>query len=259
MKVKAYAKVNLFLNVKNKREDGYHNLEMINITVGLYDEIELTPTESDIICTTTNKDLNSKNNLAYKAAVYMKRKYQVKEGVKIHINKKIPVGGGLAGGSADAAATIEGLNKLWNLDLSFDEMLEVSKNFGSDTPYCLYKGPAIVRGVGFDIEPIELDISNYDILLYSPKVNVSTGTVFNNLINNNKYSLDEAIKLLQSKNYESFIKGLKNDLQDTVFELYPEVKQRYELLRNAYGEEGLFMSGSGSTLVRIVKKANYNP
>ena len=254
MKVKAYAKVNLFLNVKGKRNDGYHDLEMVNITVGLYDEIDLSLTDGEIVCKTSNKELNSKNNLAYKAAVYMKRKYKIDQGVNIYINKKIPVGGGLAGGSADAAATIEGLNKLWNLNLSFNEMLEISKNFGSDTPYCLYKGPAIVKGVGFDIEPIDLDISNYEISLYSPKVNVSTGLVFNNLINNNKYSLEKAVEALKSKDYETFVLGLNNDLENTVFELYPEVKEKYDLLKSAYGPKGLFMSGSGSTLVRITKK-----
>lgn len=254
MKVKAYAKVNLFLNVKSKRKGGYHDLEMVNITVDLADDIELTLTDSEITCETSNKDLNSKNNLAYKAAVYMKKKYQVKQGVSIKIDKKIPIGGGLAGGSADAAATIEALNSLWNLNLEFDELFEISKNFGSDTPYCLFKGPAIVKGVGFDITPINLDISNFEIALYSPKVNVSTGVVFNNLINHNKYSLDDAIKYLESKNYDEFIKGLHNDLEETVFALYPEVGSRYELLKKTYGPEGLFMSGSGSTLIRITKR-----
>lgn len=254
MKTRAYAKINLFLNVKNDRNDGYHDLEMVNITVGLYDELELNLTESEIVCNTSNKDLNSKNNLAYKAALYMKKKYRVKNGVDIYINKKIPVGGGLAGGSADAAATIEALNTLWNLNLPFEELMEIAKNFGSDTPYCLYKGPAVVRGVGFDIEPLQLDISKYEISLYSPKVNVSTGLVFNNLINHNKYNLEEALKCFSSDNYDDFVKGLNNDLEDTVFELYPEVKQRYDLLVKAYGKKGLFMSGSGSTLVRITTK-----
>ena len=134
MKTKAYAKLNLFLNVKGKREDGYHDLEMINITVGLADEIELTLTDGEIICETSNKNLNSKNNLAYKAALFMQKIFKVKKGVKIFVEKKIPVGGGLGGGSADAAATIEALNKLWELNLSFEQMFEIAKNFGSDTP-----------------------------------------------------------------------------------------------------------------------------
>ena len=253
MKTKAYAKLNLFLNVKGRREDGYHDLEMINITVGLADEIELTLTDGEITCETSNKNLNSKNNLAYKAAVFMKKIFKVEQGVNIYIEKKIPVGGGLGGGSADAAATIEALNTLWNLNLSFDQMLEIAKNFGSDTPYCLYKGPAIVKGVGFDITPINIDISNYEISLFTPNVSVATGNVFNNLVNNNKFSLNDATKQLTSSDYNEFIKGLKNDLQETAFMLYPEVKERYDLLKKAYGEEGLFMTGSGSTIVKISK------
>ena len=256
MKRNAYAKINLFLNVKDKRPDGYHDLEMINITVGLADEIEYTLTNSEVTCETSDHELNSKNNLAYKAAVFMKRVFNVKNGVKIYIKKNIPVGGGLGGGSSDAATTIEALNELWNLGLSFNEMFELSKNFGSDTPYCLFKGPAIVRGRGFDIEPLDLDISEYEISLFSPKINVSTGTIFNNLVSFNKYSLDECLNYLKSKEYNTFIKGLKNDLQDTAFSLYPEIKTRYDLLKKAYGEEGLFMTGSGSTLVKITKKNN---
>ena len=254
MKTKAYAKLNLFLNVKGKRDDGYHDLEMVNITVGLADEIELIPTDGEIVCETSDKTLNGKNNLAYKAAVFMKKIFNVKQGVKIIVEKNIPVGGGLGGGSADAAATIEALNKLWGLNLSFDQMFEISKNFGSDTPFCLFKGPAIVRGVGFDIEPINLDISDYEILFFTPNVFISTGNVFSNLKNNNKYSLEESIKHLKSKNYNEFVKGLKNDLQDTAFKLYPAVKEKYEFLKKTYGEEGLFMTGSGSTIVKIRKR-----
>ena len=199
-------------------------------------------------------DLNGKNNLAYKVADYLKKVYKVKNGVKITINKRIPVGGGLAGGSSDAACTLSALNELWNLNLSFNEMFELSKNFGSDTPYCLFKGPALVKGRGFEIEPLDIDISNYEISLFSPKVNVSTGTVFNNLVSYNKYNLEEALTCLKSKDYKTFIKGLKNDLEETAFILYPEIKERYDLLKKAYGEEGLFMTGSGSTIVKISEK-----
>ena len=146
------------------------------------------------------------------------------------------------------------LNELWNLNLSNEQLFEISKRFGSDTPYCFYQGPAIVKGVGDDIEALDIDISDFDILLFNKGINVSTGTAFKNLKETNKYSLEEAVECLQSKDYETFIKGLKNDLQDTVFELYPEVKKQYESLKNIYGEEGLFMSGSGSTIIKIAKK-----
>ena len=255
MKKKAYAKINIFLNVKGKREDGYHDLEMVNIMVGLADEITYDLTDGEIICETSDKDLNGKNNLAYKVAVYLKKAFNIKRGVKIFIEKHIPVGGGLGGGSSDAATTLEALNELWKLNLSFSQLFEISKKFGSDTPYCLYKGPAIVKGTGDIIEPIDLDISKYEISLFSPKVNISTGNVFSNLVSYNKYSLDEALTYLKSENFDEFSKGLCNDLEETIFSLYPEVKTRYELLMNVYGKKALFITGSGSTIVKISKKS----
>ena len=108
--------------------------------------------------------------------------------------------------------------------------------------------------MGFDIEPINIDISDYEISLFTPNVSIATGNVFSNLKSYNKYSLDEAIQNLTSKNFDNFVKGLKNDLQDTAFELYPEVKARFELLKKVHGEKGLFMTGSGSTLVKISKR-----
>jgi len=252
----AYAKVNLFLNVKGELSSSFHDLEMVNITVGLKDILTFElRNDGEININTSLKELNSKSNLSYKVANYMKKTYNIKEGVDIYIEKHIPVGGGLGGGSSDAAATIEGLNELWGIGLSFEEMFELAKGFGSDTPYCLYKGPAIVKGIGFDIEPINLDISKYELSLYNPKVNVSTGEVFKNLKTSNKYPLDKHINYLLSENYDDFIKGLKNDLQETVFELYPEVKKEYELLVRLYGEEGLFMTGSGSTIIKIRQKS----
>lgn len=254
MKRKAYAKVNLFLNVKNTREDGFHDLEMVNITINLADELDFELTDGEVTVEVSDKNLNGKNNLSYKVAEYLKKVYRVKRGVKIYIDKHIPVGGGLAGGSSDAATTLIALNELWNLNISNDKLFELSKKFGSDTPYCFYQGPAIVRGTGDIIEPLDIDISNFEISLFSPNINVSTGNVFKNLSSFNKYNLDEAVEHLKSKDYDEFIKGLKNDLQDTVFELYPGVKEKYEFLKRVYGEEGLFMTGSGSTLIKISRK-----
>lgn len=255
---RAYAKVNLFLNVKNKREDGYHELEMVNITVGLYDELSFEITNGDVETSTSDKTLNGSKNLASKVAVYLKKKYNIENGVKIYIEKNIPVGGGLAGGSADAAATLIALNKLWNLNLSFDDLLEIGSKFGADIPYCLYKGPAVVTGYGNIIEPINVDISGYEIALFSPKVNVSTGLVFSALEEKdmNTYPLEEYLPHLKSNNYCEFIKGLKNSMQEKVFNLYPEVKKKYELLKRVYGEDGLFMTGSGSTIVKITQKTH---
>jgi len=259
MERKAYAKINLFLNVKETRTDDFHNLEMVNIMVGLADDLTFTLTEGEIIVETSKPEINGKHNLSFKVANYLQKNYHVQKGVKIYIQKNIPLGGGLGGGSSDAACALRALNDLWELGLSEEKLFEISKEFGSDTPYCLFQGPAICLGTGNEIQPFDLDISNYDISLFSPRVNVSTKNVFNNLTTFNKYSLEEAINCFKSNDYHTFIKGLKNDLQDTVFELYPEVKAEYDLLKKVYGEEGLFMTGSGSTIVRISQKGNLHP
>ena len=185
---------------------------------------------------------------------YLKKVYGVKNGVKIKITKNIPVGSGLGGGSSDAACTLIALNELWKLNIPNNELFELSKKFGSDTPYCFYQAPAVVKGTGDVIEPIDIDISDFDISLFNKGINVSTGNVFKHLKSTNKYNLNEAIDHLKSKNYEEFVLGLKNDLQDTVFDLYPEVKNQFETLKRIYGEEGLFMTGSGSTIIKISKK-----
>ena len=255
MKRKAYAKVNLFLNVKGDRNDGFHELEMVNITINLYDELDFELTDSEISVEVLSKsELNGKNNLAYKVAEYLKKVYGVRSGVRIKITKNIPVGSGLGGGSSDAACALIALNELWNLNISNNELFELSKKFGSDTPYCFYQAPAVVKGTGDIIEPIDIDISNFDISLFNKGINVSTGNVFKHLKTTNKYSLEEALTHLKSQNYEDFILGLKNDLEETVFELYPEVKNQYETLKRIYGPEGLFMTGSGSTIIKISKR-----
>ena len=255
----AYAKVNLFLNVKNEREDGFHDLEMINISIGLADELEFTLTDSEITVDTSTPIINPKNNLSYKVATYLKKAYRVKEGVKIFIKKNIPVGGGLGGGSSDAACTLRALNELWNLNISEEKLYEISKKFGSDTPYCLYTNPAVCLGRGDEIHPIDIDISDYDVSVFTPKANISTGDVFNNLTTYNQYSLELAKKQLTSKDYHEFVKGLKNSLTETVFRLYPEVEKQYNFLKNLYGEEGLFLTGSGATILRISQKGDLNP
>ncbi len=259
MKRYAYAKVNLFLNVKNKREDGYHNLEMINISIGLADELDFELTDGEIKINTSTPLLNAKNNLSYKVATFLKKTYKVDKGVSIYIQKNIPLGGGLGGGSSDAACTIRALNDLWSLGLDEDKMYEISKRFGSDTPFCLYTNPAICTGRGEIIEPIDVDISDFEISVFTPKANISTGDVFNKLQKYETYSLEEAKKHLISRNYDEFVKGLHNSLTKLVFDLYPEVKAQYDFLADLYGEEGLFVTGSGATIIKISRKGEFKP
>jgi 4-diphosphocytidyl-2-C-methyl-D-erythritol kinase len=148
--VKAPAKINLSLDVLYKRPDGFHEVEMIMTTIDLADRVELTLLEQDKIHILSHNRYvpDDQRNLAFQAAQLLKDRYQVKKGVQITIEKTIPVAAGLAGGSSDAAATLRGLNKLWELGLTLDELANIGSEIGSDVSFCVYGGTALARGRG---------------------------------------------------------------------------------------------------------------
>ena len=133
---KAYAKVNLFLNVLDKREDGYHSLEMLNVKIDLYDILtfKIIDSEEAIIIKSNDLFLSNQENIVIQVARYMMKRYDIKSGLEITIEKNIPFGAGLAGNSADSAAVIKGINKLFSLNLSLETMMEIAVNFGADIP-----------------------------------------------------------------------------------------------------------------------------
>lgn len=152
---KAPAKINLALDVLRKREDGYHEVEMVMTMVDLADRIEMQEISRDTIIISSQAGyipLDEKN-LAFQAARLIKERYHVRSGVYIHLDKKIPVAAGLAGGSSDAAATIRGLNRLWGLGLSFSEMQRLGSELGSDVPFCVSGGTALAAGRGEQLTP----------------------------------------------------------------------------------------------------------
>ncbi len=154
--VKAPAKINLSLDALSKRPDGYHEVEMIMTMVDLADRIDLTETNDDRITVDVSEGFvpNDHRNLAYQAADLLKKRFNVKKGVSIYITKRIPVAAGLAGGSSDAAATLKGLNQLWQLGLTQDELAELGAEIGSDVSFCVYGGTALATGRGEIIQQI---------------------------------------------------------------------------------------------------------
>src|SRR5690625_315262 len=147
---KAPAKINLTLDVLGKRDDGYHNVEMIMTTIDLADRIELISLEKDEVQVYLESRYVpcDERNLAYQAAMIFKEKYKIAQGVRIHIDKSIPVSAGLGGGSTDAAAVLRGLNRLWSLGLSLEELASVGKTIGSDVPFCVHNKTALAQGRG---------------------------------------------------------------------------------------------------------------
>ncbi|QWB96136.1 4-(cytidine 5'-diphospho)-2-C-methyl-D-erythritol kinase [Mycoplasmatota bacterium] len=237
----AYAKINLALDVVGQREDGYHELKMIMLPIELHDVIVFE--KSDHIELKSNIDIE--NNAILKTVHYMKDKYRVNQGVSIKLDKRIPIGAGLGGGSADISATLRGLNQLWGLNLDL-KALEIDANYlGSDTLFCLYNRCAYVFGRGDKLKFLETPPIKH-IYLFNPGIEVSTKVIFNAYKALPKYrKFENLLKYFTDKNYEKFFKYTYNDLSKTVENTYENVKKYKKIIDKI--DKNAYMTGSGST------------
>lgn len=254
MKIRAYAKINLALDVIRKREDGYHELEMIMAPITLHDLIYINVIDSGIEIDSNSKIMPTDNrNIMYKVAALMKERYQIKKGVKIFVYKHIPTQAGLAGGSSDGAAVIKAMNELFHLNLSLEQMASLGKEVGADIPFCIYQKIAFVQGIGERLEFIENPF-NCKVLLVKPKRGVSTKKCFNSL-DLTKASHQDCrlmIKGIKEDNYQAVIDNLQNTLEAPSIDMVPEIEQiKKELLE--LGFDGALMSGSGSTVFGLTR------
>ncbi|KSU76546.1 4-(cytidine 5'-diphospho)-2-C-methyl-D-erythritol kinase [Fictibacillus enclensis] len=248
--IKAPAKINLSLDVLGKREDGYHEVKMIMTTVDLADRVELTLLEENKITIESTGGFVplDQRNLAYQAAMLLKETFGVKKGVGIHISKNIPVAAGLAGGSSDAAATLKGLNELWDLGLTIDEVAVLGAKIGSDVSFCVYGGTAIATGRGEHIQHIKPPPPCW-VLLAKPPIGVSTAEVYRklNVQNIEHPDIDAMVQAIEGYDYEAICRELGNVLETVTLPLYPEVKQIKDQMHRL-GADGVLMSGSGPTV-----------
>jgi len=246
--MKAYGKINVGLNILNKRDDGYHNIETIFAPVDIYDDIELF--DSDKISVETNWKYipEDEHNLCYKAAQILKEKYAPDKAVHIKVEKKIPVGAGLGGGSSDAAVVLTELNKMWELNLSYGELCREALSLGSDVPYFLKQGIAYALGRGNELTYINLQLPYYIVVVY-PNVSISTKWAYKVYKEKKHNRLVEYNKILQSAINEPdlFREKFINDFEIIVFTKYAGLIS----IKNVLYEKGaLFasLSGTGSTL-----------
>lgn len=254
--VKAPAKINLTLDTLYKRDDGYHEVEMIMTTVDLADRIGLeTRADGRIEIVSVDRFIpNDAKNLAYQAAALLKKTYRVREGVSITIEKHIPVAAGLAGGSSDAAATLRGLNHVWDLNLSLDELAELGAQIGSDVPFCVYGGTALATGRGEKIERLPSPVACW-VILAKPVIGVSTAEIYGQLNLDTAYHPDTQamIRAVKEKDFSRMIDNLGNTLEEVTLNLYPEVRELKDQMKR-FGAEGVLMSGSGPTVFGIVQQ-----
>lgn len=254
MKVKAYAKINLALDVVGKRDDGYHELEMIMAPITLHDLIYINTIPSGIEIDSNSKIMpTDERNIMYKVAALMKERYNIKKGVKIFVYKHIPTQAGLAGGSADGAAVIKAMNKLFYLNLTDEQMAALGKEVGADIPFCVYQKLALVQGVGERLEFIDTPFE-CKVLLVKPKRGVSTKKSFNSLDLSHASHRDCRLmaKGLENNDYQAVIDNLQNTLEAPSIKMVPEIaKIKEEMLK--IGFDGALMSGSGSCVFGLTR------
>lgn len=251
----APAKINLTLDTLYKRADGYHEVSMIMTTVDLNDNLSFEKrTDRKIVIYCEHQFVpTDRRNLAYQAAQLMMRRYKIKTGVTITIDKHIPIAAGLAGGSADAAATFRGMNALYDLELELGELAEVSSALGSDIPFCVYGGTALATGRGEVIERLPKPPHAW-VVLAKPSISVSTKTIYSALKpGKNKPNSEIMKQAILNSDYEQILSALKNDLEEVTVKKYPQVKKLLSNMKES-GSEGALMSGSGPTVFGIVRK-----
>ena len=253
--VKAPAKINLALDVLHKRSDGFHEVEMIMTTIDLADRVELELLNEDKIHILSHNRYvpDDQRNLAFQAAQLLKDRFQVKQGVMISIEKTIPVAAGLAGGSSDAAATLRGLNKLWNLGLTMDELAELGSEIGSDVSFCVYGGTALAKGRGEIITQIPAPPTCW-VILAKPFIGVSTAEVYRRLeINETVHpNITGMIEAIHEHDYQKVCSNVGNVLEEVTLNLHPEVALIKEQMKR-FGADAVLMSGSGPTVFGIVQ------
>ncbi len=251
--LKSYAKVNFYLEVFKKRRDGYHEIESLIQEISLCDNILLEDRVQGITILCPNKKVNipsNHNNLAYKSANLLMTKFSIKKGISITIDKKIPVGSGLGGGSSNAASVLKGLNQLWNIGLKNAQLQELGAEIGSDVPFFINGKTALVKGRGVKIHTC-FTIPKIWLVLAVPNVSVSTkwayGTVDRELTKNINSANLPRLKKLQVKD---IVNNLFNRLEGVVFKEYPLVKVIKKKMI-VCGASGALMSGTGSAVFGI--------
>lgn len=251
--MKAPAKINLTLDVVGRRENGYHDLRMIMQTIDIYDELTIVHTGSPQIELAMDKELPDKiapeQNLVYKAAKLMQKQYQLPYGFKIHLKKNIPAAAGLAGGSADCAATLLGINHLCGLSLDKEELCNLGVTLGADVPFCIKQGTMLAEGIGEILTPLP-DLPPLWAVLIKPDFPISTAHVYQSIDHRLlMYHPDtpRAVDAISRRDMITLAQNLSNVLETATFKEHPELADLKEFfLQN--GAIGSLMSGSGPTM-----------
>lgn len=251
---KAYAKVNLGLDVLRRREDGYHEVRMIMQTVDLYDTLTFSKQKEKGILVLTDQEAlpGDESNLVYRAAKLITDTYGVEQGIRIDLQKRIPMAAGMAGGSTDAAAVFHGMNELFDLGMGQEEMCRLGVRIGADVPYCIMGGTALAEGIGEKLTPLKAAPSCF-VVIAKPDLEVSTKYVYENLQADSLAfhpDIDGMQAAIDMGDLQEMAKRMGNVLETVTETRYPVITQLKELMK-AGGALNALMSGSGPTVFGI--------
>ena len=252
-RIKAYAKINLGLDVVRRLENGYHEVKMVMQTVGIYDVLDFERTDGGIVITTDSGELpTDENNLIYKAAKLMMETYPISGGVKIHLEKHIPIAAGMAGGSTDAAATLKGMNRLFDLGCTLKDLMELGVKIGADVPYCVMGGTALAEGIGEKLTPLAPAPDCY-VLVAKPDINVSTKYVYEHLDAQEIVKhpdIDGMVEAIAEESLQGILDRMENVLETVTVSAYPVIQTIKDRMKEL-GAINSLMSGSGPTVFGI--------
>ena len=253
LSLKAYGKINLGLDVLRRRDDGYHEVRMIMQTVGIYDRIDLIYKETPGITVETNLYYlpDNENNLVYKAAKLLMDEFHVQKGVHIRLRKYIPVAAGMAGGSSDAAAVLFGVNKMFSLGLTTEQLMDRGVKIGADVPYCVMRGTALSEGIGEILTPLPVP-PQCQVLIAKPGISVSTKVVYESLDAmelkpEDHPDIDGMMEAIKQKDLYGIADRFGNVLENVTIPAYPVIQEIKDLMLEQ-GAIGALMSGSGPTV-----------
>ncbi|MDX9703527.1 MAG: 4-(cytidine 5'-diphospho)-2-C-methyl-D-erythritol kinase [Candidatus Auribacterota bacterium] len=248
------AKLNIFLEVVNKRNDGYHNIDSVFVSIDLCDTIELFLRDDDRIIVETDSEYvpDGKDNLVYKAVKEIKTLAGIQQGIQVYIRKKIPAGGGLGGGSSNAASVIKELCSIFNIDVASEKIKKTAASLGADIPFFLFGGQiARCRGIGDVVEPLKV-LFNQCFVVVNPGISINTGKVYGKIkVPQLPKNPDDLINACINADSKAIGKYLFNRLEEAVVDEYKDIRYiKDELL--LLGAQGVLMSGSGSSVFALV-------
>lgn len=268
IKLRARAKINLSIDIKGVFDDGYHDVEMVMQSIDLSDYIFIRKRDSGFKLTISNSTLISdKRNIIYKTWEYMSKKYDISKGIEVFLEKNIPIAAGMAGGSADSAAMFVGINKLFELGISDEELIQDSKNLGSDIAFCINGGTALAYGKGTDLKPLQNLRKDIGILVCKPNYSISTRKIYkefdamflddnnklsnkNNLLISNIPDNGNIIAALLNNDIGHMIKNMNNVLEPVTKSICCDIDIIEKIMMD-FGADKSMMSGSGPTVFGI--------